>query len=128
MIDKKITLIIGDDVYNSQPKYFDDFKYYIYEEFFIDEFGLKRTMDYWFGDEFFGNYMEIFYFFGIDEDEEISKCKGLKIWFKEFEKFNDKDKNFWMQIVEDSGYPRQIKINTSFGEVKDFEYDQLKDL
>jgi len=33
-----------------------------------------------------------------------------------------------MQIAKDSGYPKQIKINTSFGEVKDFEYDELKDL
>ena len=84
-------------------------------------------MDYWSGDKFFGNYMEIFYFFGIDEEEESSKCKGLKIWFNEYVRFNDKDKEFWKQIVEDSGYPTQIKINTSFGEVKDFEYNELKD-
>ena len=38
------------------------------------------------------------------------------------------DRNFWMQIAEDFGYPKQIKINTSFGEVKDFEYDDLKNL
>ena len=85
-------------------------------------------MDYWSGDNFFGNYLEIFYFFGIDEEEESSKCKGLKIWFKDYIKFNEKDKNFWMQIAEDSGYPKQIKINTSFGEVKEFEYNDLKDL
>ena len=128
MIDKKITLIIGNDVYKLKPKLFGDFKCHEYEEFFIDEFGLKHTMDYWSGDEFFGNYMEIFYFFGIDDEENSSKCKGLKIWFKEYLKFNEEDKEMWMQIVENSGYPKQIKINTSFGEVKDFEYDELKDL
>ena len=128
MIDKKITLIIGDDVHAVNPKLFDDFKSYEYEAFFIDESGSKQTMDYWSGDEFFGNYMEIFYFFGIDEEEESSKCKGLKIWFKEYAKFDEKDKDFWTKIVEDSGFPKQIKVNTSFGEVKDFEYDQLKDL
>ena len=128
MFDKKITLIIGNDIYNKNPTLFDDFKYYEYEAFFIDEFGSKRTMDYWSGDKFFGNYMEIFYFFGIDEEAESSKCKGLKIWFKEYAKFDEKDKQFWIKIAEDSGYPKQIKINTSFGEVKDFEYDELKDL
>ena len=128
MIDQKTTLIIGNDVYKVIPKLFDDFKCYEYEAFFIDEFGSKRTMDDWSGDKFFGNYMEIFYFFGIDDEEDSSKCNGLKIWFKEYEKFNEKDKNFWMQIAEESGYPKQIKINTSFGEVKDFEYYQLKDL
>ena len=128
MIDKKITLIIGNDVHSANPKLFVDFKYYVYEEFFIDEFGKKLTMDYWSGDKFFGNYMEIFYFFGIDAEEDSSNCKGLKIWFKEFAEFNEKDKNFWMQIAEASGYPNQIKTNTSFGEVKDFEFDELKDL
>ena len=128
MFDKKITLIIGNDLYKVNPKLFDDFKCKEYKAFYIDEFGSKRTMDYWSGDKFFGNYMEIFYFFGIDEDEESSKCKGLKIWFKDYIKFNEKDKNFWMQIAEDSGYPKQIKINTSFGEVKEFEYNDLKDL
>ncbi len=128
MIDKKITLIIGNDVYNVNPKLFDDFKCYEYEAFFIDEFGTKRTMDYWTGDEFFGNYMEIFYFFGIDEEEESTKCKGLKIWFKEFVTFDKKDENFWIGITKDSGYPKQIKTNISFGEVRDFEYDELKDL
>ena len=128
MIDKKTTLIIGNDLYKVNPKLFNDFKCYEYEGFFIDEFGSKRTMDYWSGDKFFGNYMEIFYFFGIDDEEDSMKCKGLKIWFKEFEKFNQKDTNLWMQIAEDSGYPKQIKTNISFGEVKDFEYDELKDL
>ena len=128
MIDKKITLIIGSDVHNANPKLFDDFKSHEYEEFFIDEFGSKRTMDYWSGDNFFGNYLEIFYFFGIDEEEDSSKCNGLTIWFKEYDKFNKKDKNFWMQIAEESGYPKQIKTNISFGEVKDFEFDELKDL
>ena len=128
MIDKKITLIIGNDVHKVNPKLFDGFKYQEYEAFFIDEFGSKQTMDYWSGDEFFGNYLEIFYFFGIDEEEESSKCKGLKIWFKEYAKFDEKDKDFWTKIAEDSGFPKQIKVNTSFGEVKDFEYDQLKDL
>ena len=69
-----------------------------------------------------------FIFFGINEEEESSKCKGLKIWFKEYSEFNEKDKIFWIKIAEDIGYPKQIKINTSFGEVKDFEYDELKDL
>ena len=128
MIDKKITLIIGNDIHNIYPELFDDFKCHEYEAFFFDEFGSKRTMDYWSGDKFFGNYMEIFYFFGIDDEEESSKCKGLKIWFKEYVKFNKNDEKLWMQIAEDSGYPKQIKINTSFGEVKDFEYDDLKDL
>ena len=128
MIDKKTILIIGSDIYNLNPKLFDNFKFHEYEAFFIDEFGNKKTMDYWYGDKFFGNYMEIFYFFGIDEDDDISKCNGLKIWFKEYKKFNEQDKNFWMQIAEESGYPKQIKINTSFGEVKDFEYDDLKNL
>jgi len=127
-MDKKITLIIGDDVYKDNPKLFDDFQCHEYKAFFIDEFGSKRTMDYWSGDEFFGNYLEIFYFFEVDEEEESSKCDGLKIWFKEYSKFNEKDKNFWMQIGHDSGYPKQIKINISFGEVKDFEYNQLKNL
>ena len=128
MIDKKITLIIGNDVHKVNPILFKDFKFHEYEAFFIDEFGSKQTMDYWSGDKFFGNYMELFYFFGIDKDEESLKCKGLKIWFKEYSEFNKKDKNFWMQIAEDSGYPRQIKTNISFGEVKDFEYYELKDL
>ena len=128
MINKKITLIIGNDVYNQNPKLFDHFKSHEYREFFIDEFGSKRTMDYWSGDQFFGNYMEIFYFFGIDYEEDSSMCKGLKIWFREYGKFNEKDKNFWMHFAKDSGYPKQIKINTSFGEVKDFEYYELKDL
>ena len=128
MIDKKITLIIGNDLYNVNPQLFNDFKSHKYEAFFIDQFGAKRTMDYWSGDKFFGNYMEIFHFFGINKEEDSSKCKGLKIWFKEYVKFNKKDKNFWMQIAEDLGYPKQIKTNISFGEVKDFEYDQLKDL
>lgn len=128
MIDKKITLILGNDVHKANPELFDDFKCHEYEAFFIDEFGAKRTMDYWAGDEFFGNYMEIFYFFGIDEEEKSSMCKGLKIWFKENAKLNKKEENFWKQIAEDSGYPKQIKINTTFGEVKDFEYDELKDL
>ena len=128
MIDKKITLIIGDDVYIQNPKLFDDFKCHEYKAFFIDEFGSKRTMDYWSGDNFFSNYMEIFYFFGIDNEEESSKCQGLKIWFKEYAKLNKRDQNYWIQIAEDSGYPKQIKTNISFGEVKDFEYDELKDL
>ena len=128
MFDKKITLIIGNDVHKVNPKLFDDFKYHEYQAFYIDEFGAKRTMDYWSGDKFFGNYMEIFYFFGIDEEEESSKCKGLKIWFKEYSIFSKKDEEIWMQIAEDSGYPKQVKINTSFGEVKDFEYEELKDL
>ena len=128
MIDQKTTLIIGNDVYKVIPKLFDDFKCYEYEAFFIDEFGSKQNMDYWSGDKFFGNYMEIFYFFGINEEEESSKCKGLKIWFKEFTEFSKSDKNFWIQIAEDSGYPKQIKTNISFGEIKDFEYDELKDL
>ena len=128
MIDKKTILIIGSDIHNLNPKLFDNFKCYEYASFFIDEFGIKRTMDYWYGDKFFGNYMEIFYFFGIDEEEESSKCKGLKIWFKEYAILNEKEKNFWLEIAEDFGYPKQIKINTSFGEVKDFEYDELKDL
>tara|TARA_B100000575_G_scaffold263790_1_gene239188 strand:+ start:132 stop:521 length:390 start_codon:yes stop_codon:yes gene_type:complete len=128
MIDKKITLIIGNDLYNANPQLFNDFKSHKYEAFFIDQFGAKRTMDYWSGDKFFGNYMEIFHFFGINKEEDSSKCKGLKIWFKEYVKFNKKDKNFWMQIAEDSGYPKQLKTNVSFGEVKDFEYDELKDL
>jgi len=128
MIEKKITLIIGNDIYNVNPKLFDDFTYHEYEAFFIDEFGSKQTMDYWSGDKFFGNYMEIFYFFGIDEEEDSTKCKGLKIWFKEYATLNDKEKKFWMETAEEFGYPLQIKINTSFGEVKDFEYDELKDL
>ena len=128
MIDKKITLIMGNDVHKVNQELFDDFKSHEYEAFFIDEFGLKQTMDYWSGDKFFNNYMEIFYFFGIDEEEESSKCQGLRIWYREYTEFNGKDENFWMQIAEDSGYPKQIKINTSFGEVKDFEYDELKDL
>jgi len=128
MIDKKTTLIIGNDVHSLNLKLFDNFKCHEYDAFFIDEFGSQRTMDYWCGDKFFGNYMEIFYFFGIDDEEDSSKCKGLKIWFKEYAKFNENEKNFWMQIAEDSGYPTQIKINVSFGEVKDFEYDELKDL
>ena len=128
MIDRKIILIIGDDVHNVHPRLFDNFKCYEYEAFFIDEFGSKQTMDYWSGDKFFGNYMELFYFFGIDQQEESSKCKGLKIWFKEYVYFSKKDKDFWMEIAEDSGYPRQVKTNISFGEVKDFEYDELKDL
>ena len=128
MFDKKTTLIIGNDVHKVNPQLFDDFKSHEYQAFFIDEFKIKRSMDYWSGDKFFGNYMEIFYFFGIDDDEESSRCKGLKIWFKEFLKFNKKEENFWMQIAKDSGYPKQIKTNISFGEVKDFEYDELKDL
>ena len=128
MIDKKITLIVGNDIYNVNPRLFNDFKYQEYEAFFIDEFGSRKSMDYWSGDKFFGNYMEIFYFFGIDEEEESSKCKGLKIWFKEYAEFNKKDRIFWMQIADNAGYPNQIKINTSFGDVKDFEYDELKDL
>jgi len=128
MIDKKTTLIIGNDVYKVNPKLFDDFKSQEYEAFFINEFGSRLTMDYWSGDEYFGNYMEIFYFFGIDKEEESSKCKGLKIWYKEYAKFNEKDKIYWLQIAEDFGYPKQIKINTSFGELKYFEYDEIKDL
>ena len=124
---KKITLIIGNDVHNLSPELFNEFKFFVYDDFFIDEFGSKQTMDYWSGDEFFGNYMEIFYFFGIDEEEDCSKCKGLKIWFKEFSEFSEKDKETWMKIAEESGYPNQLKINTSFGEVKDFEYEELKD-
>ena len=128
MFEKKIILIIGNDIHNANPELFNDFKCHEYEAFFIDEFGEKLTMDYWPGDDFFGNYMEIFYFFGIDEEEDSSKCEGLKIWFKEYETLNEKEKNVWMEIAQDFGYPRQIKINTSFGEVKDFEYDELKDL
>tara|TARA_Y100001978_G_scaffold185657_1_gene184823 strand:- start:96 stop:482 length:387 start_codon:yes stop_codon:yes gene_type:complete len=128
MIDKKITLIIGNDIYSINPRLFEDFKYHKYNAFFIDECGSKKTMDCWSGDKFFGNYMEIFYFFGIDQEEESSKCEGLKIWFKEYPTLNEKEKNFWVQIAEDFGYPKQIKINTSFGEVKNFEYDELKDL
>ena len=128
MIEKKITLLIGNDLFSKNQKLFYDFESHEYGALFIDEFGLEQTMDYWHGDKFFGNYMELFYFFGINDDEESSKCKGLKIWFKEYSKFSKKDKNFWMQIAEDSGYPKQIKINTSFGEVKDFEYDELKSL
>ena len=93
MIDKKITLIIGNDIYNVNPKLFDDFQCLEYKAFFIDEFGSTRTMDYWSGDKFFGNYMEIFYFFGIDEEEESSKCKGLKIWSKEYATLNEKEKS-----------------------------------
>ncbi len=128
MIDKKFILIIGNDIHNISPKLFVDFKCHEYKAFFVDEFGSKRTMDYWSGDKFFGNYMEIFYFFGINDEEDSSKCEGLKIWFKEYQQFNEKDRKFWMRIAGQSGYPKQIKINTSFGEVKDFEYDELKDL
>ena len=81
MIDKKTTLIIGDDVYNLNPKLFKDFKSFEYQSFFIDEFGLKRTMDYWSGDQFFGNYMEIFYFFGTKFiNKEGLIFKGFKIF------------------------------------------------
>ena len=128
MFEKKIILIIGNDIHNVNPELFNDFNSHEYEAFFIDDFGSKKTMDYWAGDKFFGNYMEIFYFFGIDEEEESSKCEGLKIWFKEFANFNEKDKLFWIKIAEDAGYPRQIKTNTSFGDVQDFEYDELKNL
>ena len=128
IIDKKITLIIGNDLYTVNPKLFNDFKCHKYEGFFIDQFGSKRSMDYWSGDKFFGNYMEIFYFFGIDEEEESSKCKGLRIWFKEYTKFDEKDENFWMKIAENSGYPKQMKTIISFGDVKDYEYNELKDL
>ena len=128
MIDKKITLIIGNDVQNVNPELLEDFKYHEYEEFFVDEFGSKQTMDYWSGDDFFGNYMELFYFFDIDDEEDCSKCKGLKIWFKEYTEFNEKDKEKWMQIAKDSGYPKQMKICISFGKVKDFEYDEFKNI
>ena len=128
MIDKKLTLIIGNDIYVVNPKLFDDFKYHEYEASFIDEFGSKRTMYYWSGDKFFGNYLEIFYFFGIDDEEEISKCRGLKIWFKEFSEFKQKEKIFWMQIAEDAGYPTQFKLNTFFGDVRNYEYDELKNI
>tara|TARA_B100000963_G_scaffold91788_1_gene78969 strand:- start:186 stop:572 length:387 start_codon:yes stop_codon:yes gene_type:complete len=128
MNNKKTIIIIGNDVQKFNPKLFHDFKFHEYEEFFIDEFGSKLSMDYWSGDKLFGNYMELFYFFGIDDEEESSKCKGLKVWFKEYAKFNDNDKAYWEQIAEASGYPNQIKINISFGEVKDFEYEELKDL
>jgi len=127
MIDKKITLIIGNDVQNLNPELLDDFKCHEYGGFFVDEFGSKQTMDYWSGDDFFGNYMELFYFFDIDDEEDCSKCNGLKIWFKEYTEFNEKDKEKWMQIAKDSGYPKQIKINISFGKVKDFEYHEFKD-
>jgi len=127
MIDKKIILIVGDEVQKHNPELFDDFKSYEYKEFFIDEFGSKQTMDYWSGDDFFGNYMEIFYFFGIDNDEDCSKCNGLKIWFKEYLKFDDNDREMWMKIAENSGYPKQVKIDISFGKVADFEYEELKD-
>jgi len=128
MIDKKITLIIGNDLHNLNPKLFDNFTSHEYGELFIDEFGSNLSLDDWPGDQFFGNYMEILYFFGMQDEEEFLKCKGLKIWFKEYSKFNNEDKNFWLQIAENSGYPKQIKINTYFGEVKDFEYDELKNL
>ena len=127
MIDKKLILIIGDDIQKKNPELFNDFKSHEYEAFFNDEFGSKQTMDYWSGDNFFGNYMEIFYFFGIDDEEDASKCKGLKIWFKEYLFLNEKDKEAWISIAEDSGFPKQIKINTSFGEIKDFEFEELQD-
>ena len=128
MMDKKITLIIGNQIKEKNPKLCIDFKCHEYDEFYIDEFGLKKTMDYWSGDNFFGNYMELFNFYGIDFEEDYSKCKGLKIWFKEYTIFHEKDEKFWLKVAEDSGYSQQIKINTSFGEVKDFEYDELKNL
>ena len=127
MIDKKFILIIGNDIYNINTKLFIDFKCHEYKAFFMDEFGSKQTMDYWSGDDFFGNYMEIFYFFGIDNDEDCSKCNGLKIWFKEYLKFDDNDREMWMKIAENSGYPKQVKIDISFGKVADFEYEELKD-
>ena len=127
MIDKKITLIIGDDIQKKHPELFHDFSSHEYEAFYNDEFGSRQTMDYWGGDNFFGNYMEIFYFFGIDDEEDASKCKGLKIWFKEYSLLNEKDKEDWIRIAEDSGFPKQIKINTSFGEIKDFEFQELED-
>ena len=127
MINKKITLIISNNIYKNNSELFINFKSHEYDDFYIDEFGLKQTMDYWPGDDFFGNYMEIFYFFGIDDEEDCSKCKGLKIWFKEYSKFDEKDKETWTKIAKDSGFSKQIKIKTSFGKVKDFEYDELKD-
>ena len=127
MINKKITLIISNNIYKNNSELFINFKSHEYDDFYIDEFGLKQTMDYWPGDDFFGNYMEIFYFFGIDDEEDCSKCKGLKIWFKEYSKFDEKDKENWTKIAKDSGFSKQIKIKTSFGKVKDFEYDDLKD-
>ena len=127
MIDKKIVLIIGDDIQTKYPELFYDFNSHEYEAFYNDEFGSRQTMDYWSGDNFFGNYMEIFYFFGINDDEDSSKCKGLKIWFKEYPFLSEKDKENWYSIAKESGFPKQIKINTSFGEIKDFEYEELKD-
>ncbi len=127
MIEKKITLIIGNDVRKENPELFEDFKSHDYADFYIDEFGIKKNMNDWSGDNFFGNYLELFHFFGIDKEEGFSKCKGLKIWFKEYAEFNEIDKQFWMQIAFNSGYPEQIRFNTSFGEIKDFEYDELKD-
>ena len=127
MINKKITLIISNNIYKNNSELFINFKSHEYDDFYIDEFGLKQTMDYWPGDDFFGNYMEIFYFFGIDDEEDCSKCKGLKIWFKEYSKFDEKDNETWTKIAKDSGFSKQIKIKTSFGKVKDFEYDELKD-
>ena len=110
MIDKKFILIIGNDIHNISPKLFVDFKCHEYEGFFVDEVGSKRNMDYWSGDKFFGNYMEIFYFFGIDEEEPSSKCEGLKIWFREYSKFNKEDEDFWMQVAQESGYPKSSAI------------------
>ena len=126
MFEKKITLIIGNDIHQKNEELFDDFESYEYQGFYFDEFGLKQTMDYWNGDKFFNNYLEIFYFFGIDEDEDCSRCQGLRIWFNEYSKFNEKDKEIWMQLAKDSGHPTQIKINTNFGEIKDFEYKEIK--
>ena len=63
MIEKKITLIIGNDVRKENPELFEDFKSHDYADFYIDEFGIKKNMNDWSGDNFFGNYLELFHFF-----------------------------------------------------------------
>ena len=120
-MDKKLTLIIGDDIQQKNPELFwqTGFSIHEYDEYFVDENGIEQPFDQFTGDDFFGDVSEMYYFFGL-EFCDLENFKGQRIWWKDYSKITEKEYENWMKVAKDSGHPNQIKIKTYFWEIKDF--------
>ena len=120
-MDKKLTLIIGDDIHIKNVDYFaqEGFSFYEYDDHFIDANGYEESFDMFIGDDFFGDVSEMYDFFEVEFDE-FEKFKGKRIWWKDYSKITEQEYENWMKMAKDSGHPNQIKIKTYFWEIKDF--------
>tara|TARA_Y100000589_G_scaffold38202_1_gene31964 strand:- start:463 stop:846 length:384 start_codon:yes stop_codon:yes gene_type:complete len=121
IMDKKLTLIIGDDIHTKNVDYFvqEGFSVYEYDDHFIDANGYEESFDMFIGDDFFGDVSEMYDFFEVEFDE-FEKFKGKRIWWKDYSKITEQEYENWMKMAKDSGHPNQLKIKTYFWEIKDF--------